>query len=145
MGKWEQLGTRANSDKHRAWLAALQNAVDVSLHEPAAPQSSRPGMQVLSASTNGTQFVIELRFVAGEEYCCSEASCFIPTYDREWWARIRASLHDATGRSPPPMSVTILGAIEAGAKLRVNQWLGLPIQNAAEAYTQGPCHENESK
>jgi hypothetical protein len=96
-------------------------------------------------SPTGLRAEIEIRFRAGEQYCCAEPGCFMSTFSREWWSRLRDSLRASAGREPRPMVIKIVGVVEEGALLRANQSFGLPEASRAYSYEHGPCRERDAK
>lgn len=91
----------------------------------------------------GTRFEIELRFQAGTSYCCAEPGCFLPTYSRAWWTRLREALRDHCDREPPPFTMIVHGVVESGAVLESLASLGMPTHSAV--YRHGPVREREAR
>ncbi|MBY0262408.1 MAG: hypothetical protein K2Q20_08700, partial [Phycisphaerales bacterium] len=84
MGQSSRSRNQHHGERDRLWWEALQHALElppsddgVSGHRALPPGRSRPRVRVLDVSTSGHRFTIELRFVAGERYCCGEPCCFL--------------------------------------------------------------------
>jgi hypothetical protein len=123
----------------------LQLALDTAMGEPTNTELSTPHVNVIAVSRTGMRAEIEIRFRAGERYCCAEPGCFMPTFSRDWWCRLRESLRASAGREPPPMVIKVLGVVEEGALLQVLQLLGLPEASCAYNYEHGPCRERDAR
>lgn len=128
-----------------SWRDSLQHAMDGMLCGKTRNGLARPRPTVLAVSGTGARFEMELRFLAGEEYCCAEAQCFLWTYDRGWWDAVRELLQEVSSRQPPPMVVVIHGVVELGAKLR---WLSdgtVGVPSAAYVYECDPRREEDAE
>lgn len=127
-----------------AWARAFQEALDTTIGAPRDAALARPLISIIAVSQNGLKIEIGLRFERGSRYCCAEPGCFIPSFDRQWWSRVREHLRAVTEREPPPMTLEINGIVEDGALLRVLAGLGLPEESSGYSYRHGPCREREA-
>ena len=92
------------------WAKVLDHAILSVMGEPHDPKKDKPATRILAVSENGTAFKVELRFQTGKTYCCSEPCCFMPTFCKSWWTRLRTAIAEKSDRIPPPMKVTINNA-----------------------------------
>jgi hypothetical protein len=129
----------------RRWLQALDYALQETLGLPRESGPAFPDVRMLSVSNSGTHFEVELRFRPGETYCCCEPEDFLATWGAWWWRTFRAHLAEVSDREPPPMSVTVFGAIENGARFEVYVPFGLPRESEAFTYRNEPAHERDAR
>lgn len=83
--------------RDRRWREALEYALLAIGNSPYPRQW--PAIRVLSMSDSGAGVQIELRFRAGERYCCGEPRCYLATYDAAWWHKLRAHLREVGDRT----------------------------------------------
>src|SRR5262245_54093873 len=127
---------------HR-WCDALLHALEESTGTPKDARLTKPTIRLLSVNASGNRMEIEMRFRSGETYCCAELGCHVATHDAEWWKSFRSCISRMTDRDPPPMTLTIYGVIDAGARLLSSASLGLPIVSSAYTVVHGPNHERD--
>jgi hypothetical protein len=90
---------------------------------------SSPALRVVGV--DGARIELELRFRAGERYCCAELGCYLGG-ERAWWEGVRRYLgEDAPRRS---MVLWVRGVVEDGALFVNLGSLGLPERSGAYEY-----------
>jgi hypothetical protein len=90
---------------------------------------SSPALRVVGV--DGARIELELRFRAGERYCCGEPGCYLGA-DRVWWKNVRRYLgEDAPGGS---VVLWVRGVVEDGALFVNLGSLGLPERSGAYEY-----------
>ena len=135
---------RERQSKGHQWAAAIELALDHAADRSAHHYQTWPLVRVLAVNTSGTRLEVELRFQAGQSYCCAEAGCHLPTSSRDWWERLRADVLAATGRNPPPLVLKVRGVVEEGATFCLHRSIGLAEASTGYTYDHGPCREEDA-
>ena len=94
-----------------------------------------PHPVVLMVSDGGSRCTIEMRFRAGERYCCAEPGCYLQTWSRAWWNQFHEQQSRNSSGAPQLAMLEIRGVVEAGALLHAHR-SGGPIASNAYSYTQ---------
>lgn len=92
-----------------------------------AKSPSRFGVTLVHATPDCSMIDVELRFLSGETYCCSEPGCHLPRH-------CDGLIDFAAERSvvlPRRMTVHWHCIIEAGARMECNRAMGLPFESEA--------------
>lgn len=122
----------------------MRIAVEYSLEDARERGKASPELRLLNVSDSGARFEIELRFLAGETYCCAEPACFLGALDCEWWRGVRSRLLELTGRTPPVMWVLIQVVVNQGAVLEAVGAVGANAASRGYSSTYGPFMEGRS-
>lgn len=83
------------------------------------------GVSVIDATADHSTIIVELRFLAGQDYCCAEGSCHVPR-SNERLVRLAAerSIH-----LPDSVVVRWRCRVEKGARLQCMKSFGLPTES----------------
>lgn len=133
----------------RATLTStLQTFFDAYTSTPIKHEDGRswPTMRVLAATikNNSLHVDLQLRLLADTTYCCGEVGCYISTYSREWWRRMREHVRTHHAVDLPPVTLRTSGVIEEGVCfLSVVRAGGQPTSNAF-TWTDDPVHEDDA-
>jgi hypothetical protein len=101
------------------------------------------GVQVASATVDGSEVELVVTFRAGVRYCCFESACHFAYYDEHGWRRLRECLdRHGLGHLPLPVIRSFRGIIEPGAVAQPGM-VGTPeacfVWEGSE-YWAGPWH-----
>ena len=83
---------------------------------PTDPDQRLPVNYEVSGSIVDDTVNAEVRFLAGESYCCLELGCHLRLRERDW-ARLRESCEEHGVFLPKPMRVVVTCIVEEGSRI----------------------------
>jgi hypothetical protein len=87
------------------------------------------GVSLIGAAPDLSVIDVDLRFIAGQTYCCAEPGCHLP-FDKEQ-RRVRQLAAERAIQLPEALTVRWHCHVEEGAKLECHKSFRLPVESKA--------------